>query len=197
MEQGGGNLFPLGTGKCAVARGNSGSQWLMSGWKYQFSHDHWSQASLAQPFSGWIIPTRESWVLLQNNQGSGRREIWPLKLTPEFLQNQNKGNSKMLMSRNAQFDLFLTCKHHKWTLLPFVDLLENLTCRQWVMIQSRQVVILQIYRRKSYGGKHEIWHPAWWVPVHHWSWKAGPSHWNHVYKHGAVCSTLTVPYSGM
>ena len=32
------------------------SQRLMSRWKYQFSYDHWSQASWAQPVFIWVTP---------------------------------------------------------------------------------------------------------------------------------------------
>ena len=40
------------------------SQRLMSRWKYQFSYDHWSQASWAQPVLRWVKLSGEWGVLL-------------------------------------------------------------------------------------------------------------------------------------
>ena len=40
------------------------SQRLMSRWKYQFSCDHWSQASGAQPVFRWMKLSEQWWVLL-------------------------------------------------------------------------------------------------------------------------------------
>ena len=41
----------------------------MSRWKYQFSYDHWSQASWAQPVFRWVKLSGEWWVLLYSNLG--------------------------------------------------------------------------------------------------------------------------------
>ena len=41
----------------------------MSRWKYQFSFDHWSQTSWAQPVFRWIKLSDEWWVLLLSNLG--------------------------------------------------------------------------------------------------------------------------------
>ena len=45
------------------------TQLLMSRWKYQFSYDHWSQASWAQPVFRWVKLSGEWWVLLLSNLG--------------------------------------------------------------------------------------------------------------------------------
>ena len=54
-------------------------QRLMSRWKYQFSWDHWSQTSWAQPVLSWMILTEESGVLLQSNQDI--KAVWLLRET--------------------------------------------------------------------------------------------------------------------
>ena len=50
-----------------------------SRWKYQFSYDHWSQASLAQPAFRWVKLFGEWWVLLLSNLGV--KPTWLLRET--------------------------------------------------------------------------------------------------------------------
>ena len=54
-------------------------QRLMSRWRYQFSNDHWSQSSWAQPVPSWIIPSGECGVLPLSNLGV--KPIWLLRET--------------------------------------------------------------------------------------------------------------------
>ena len=44
-------------------------QRLVSRWKYQFSYDHSSQASWAQPVFRWVKLSEKWWVRLQSNLG--------------------------------------------------------------------------------------------------------------------------------
>ena len=55
------------------------SQWLMSRWKYQFSYDHWRQASWAQPVFRWVELSGEWWELLLSNLGV--KPTWLLRET--------------------------------------------------------------------------------------------------------------------
>ena len=43
---------------------------LMSRWIHQFSYNHWSQASWAQPVLRWMIPSGEWWVLLSRREAN-------------------------------------------------------------------------------------------------------------------------------
>ena len=70
-------------------------QLLMSKWKYQFLYDHWSQPSWAQSsfqidwtFWGVGSASVEQSRCNANMVCSGRREIRPLRMTPEFLRNK-------------------------------------------------------------------------------------------------------------
>ena len=79
------------------------SQRLMSRWKYQFSYNHWSQPSWAQPVFRWVKLSGEWGVLLYSNLDI--KPTWLLsetgnlaiKADPRVPQNQKKS----LLMRHA------------------------------------------------------------------------------------------------
>ena len=85
----------------------STSQRLMSRRKYQFSYDHWSQTSWAQPAFRWVKLSGEWGVLLKSNLGV--KPTWLLRETgnsapeadPRIPPNQKKKKKKKLKHENC------------------------------------------------------------------------------------------------
>ena len=74
----------------------------MSRWKYQFSYDHWSQASWAQPVSRWVTFWGVAGAAVEQSRrkanvvAQGDGEIRPQRLTLESLQTKKKRSPKTI-----------------------------------------------------------------------------------------------------